>query len=49
MYVKEKPVEIPDLAATIFAKLEIDPRKEYVSNIGRPFRVADGKALEFLL
>ena len=49
MYVKEKPVEIPDLAATIFAKLGIDPRKEYVSNIGRPFRVADGKALEFLL
>jgi len=47
--VKDKPVEIPDLAATIFHKLGIDTRKEYVSNIGRPFRVADGKPLEFLL
>ena len=49
MFVKDKPVEIPDLAATIFHKLGIDIRKEYVSNIGRPFRVADGKPLEFLL
>lgn len=48
MFVKDKPVEIPDLAASIFARLGIDPRKEYVSNIGRPFRVADGKPLEFL-
>jgi uncharacterized protein (DUF1501 family) len=49
MFVKDNPVEIPDLAATIFHKLGIDPRKEYVSNIGRPFRVADGKPLDFLL
>ncbi len=49
MFVKDNPVEIPDLAATLFHKLGIDPRKEYVSNIGRPFRVADGKPLDFLL
>ena len=49
MFVKDRPVEVPDLAATIFAKLGIDYRKEYFSNIGRPFRVADGKPLEFLL
>jgi len=49
MYVKDSPVEIPDLAATIFRKLGIDSHKEYVSNIGRPFKIADGKPLEFLL
>lgn len=49
MFVKDRPVEVPDLAATIFAKLGIDHRKEYFSNIGRPFRVADGKPLAFLL
>jgi uncharacterized protein (DUF1501 family) len=49
MFVKDRPVEVPDLAATIFAKLGIDYRKEYFSNIGRPVRVADGKPLEFLL
>jgi uncharacterized protein (DUF1501 family) len=49
MFVKDNPVEIPDLAATLFHKLGIDPRKEFISNIGRPFRVADGKPLPFLL
>jgi hypothetical protein len=49
MFVKDNPVEIPDLAATLFQKLGIDPGKEYVSNIGRPFRIADGKPLDFLL
>ena len=36
-------------AAAIFHKLGIDSTKEYVSNIGRPFKIADGKPLEFLL
>ncbi len=51
MFVKDDPVHVPDLIATIYHKLGIDYRKEYLSNIGRPIKlVADGSApLEFLL
>ena len=48
MYVKERPVEVPDLVATIFKKLGVDYEKEYVSNIGRPLRIAVGNPLSFL-
>lgn len=48
MYVKEHPVEVPDLMATIFKKLGVDFEKEYVSNIGRPLKIADGRPLSFL-
>lgn len=48
MYVKDRPVEVPDLMATIFKKLGIDFTKEYMSNIGRPLRISDGKTLGFL-
>ncbi|MBI3679082.1 MAG: DUF1501 domain-containing protein [Acidobacteria bacterium] len=48
MYVKDSPVEIPDFTATLFHKLGIDYTREYISNIGRPFRIADGKPLAFL-
>src|SRR2546421_1114235 len=37
MFVKDHPVEVPDLFATIYKKLGIDYEKEYISNIGRPF------------
>jgi hypothetical protein len=46
--VRDNPVEVPDLIATIYHKLGIDYQKEYVSNIGRPFKLADGKPLPFL-
>jgi len=46
--VKDSPVEIPDLAASILHKFGISYEKEYFSNIGRPFRLADGKPLAFL-
>ena len=46
--VRDNPVEVPDLIATIYQKLGIDYQKEYVSNIGRPFKLADGKPLPFL-
>jgi Protein of unknown function (DUF1501) len=46
--VRDNPVEIPDLIATIYQKVGIDYQKEYVSNIGRPFKLADGKPLPFL-
>jgi uncharacterized protein (DUF1501 family) len=49
MFVKDHPVEVPDLIATIYHKLGIDYTKEYVSNIGRPIKLAgDGKPLAFL-
>ena len=50
MFVKDNPVEVPDLFATIYKKLGIDYEKEYISNIGRPFKLADkGKPIDFLL
>jgi hypothetical protein len=46
--VRDNPVEIPDLIATIYHKVGIDYQKEYVSNIGRPFKLSEGKVLPFL-
>lgn len=48
MYVRDNPVEIPDLVATVYKKLGVDFTKEYVTSIGRPFRLSEGKPLEFL-
>jgi hypothetical protein len=48
MYVKDSPVEVPDLMATVFQKLGVDFEKEYVSNIGRPLKIAEGKPVKFL-
>jgi hypothetical protein len=51
MYVKDNPVQVPDLIATLYHKLGIDYHKEYMSNVGRPLKlVADGaQPLDFLL
>ena len=47
-FVKDNPVQVADLAATLYKKLGIDPDKEYVSNIGRPVKIGNnGKPLEF--
>jgi len=49
MFVRDSPVEVPDFIASIYQKLGIDYSKEYVSNIGRPIKLAgDGKPLIFL-
>jgi hypothetical protein len=48
MYVRDNPVEIPDLVATIFQKVGVDFNKEYLTRIGRPFRLSEGKPLPFL-
>jgi uncharacterized protein (DUF1501 family) len=48
MFVKDQPVEVPDLMATIFKKLGVDFTKEYISNIGRPLRISPGNPLDFL-
>ena len=50
MFVKDTPVQVPDLLATIYKKLGVDYQKEYVSNIGRPIKIgANGNPISFLL
>jgi len=50
MFVRDNPVQVADLVATIYRKLGIDYEKEYQSNIGRPVKLTDnGKPLDFLL
>ena len=50
MFVKDTPVQVPDLLATIYRKLGVDYQKEYVSNIGRPIKIgANGNPISFLL
>ena len=49
MFVKDNPVEVQNFVATIYHKLGIDYTKEYLSNIGRPIKLAgDGEPLHFL-
>ncbi len=50
MFVKDNPVHVPDLLATIYKKLGIDYEKEYLSNVGRPVKIgANGRPLDFLM
>ena len=44
MKVDDKPVSVPDLMATIATAVGIDPKKQNMSNIGRPIRIADPEA-----
>jgi len=49
-FVKDNPVSVSDVVATLYTKLGIDPEKEYVSNIGRPVKIGNnGKPLDFLM
>jgi Protein of unknown function (DUF1501) len=41
MRVEERPVSVPDLVSTACMALGIDPRKQNMSNVGRPIRIAD--------
>tara|TARA_R110002095_G_scaffold197518_2_gene176728 strand:+ start:270 stop:1547 length:1278 start_codon:yes stop_codon:yes gene_type:complete len=49
--IKSKPTRTADLMATIFRGIGLDPKKQNMSNVGRPIRLADpdGKAIEELL
>jgi hypothetical protein len=40
--VKERPVGVADLFCTFCEALKINPRKENMSGIGRPFKIVDG-------
>jgi hypothetical protein len=42
--VEERSVSVPDFLATICCLLGMDPRKQNVSNVGRPIRLADPAA-----
>jgi hypothetical protein len=40
--VKDRPVTVPDLLASICHSLKVDPRKEAMTPVGRPIKVVDG-------
>ncbi len=42
--VKDHPVQVPDLLATVVKSLGIDPAKQNVVDNGRPIRIVDLKA-----
>ena len=44
MEVKDHPVSVPDLLATVATAMGIDPRKQNDSNVGRPIRFAEPTA-----
>ncbi|OWK40550.1 DUF1501 domain-containing protein [Fimbriiglobus ruber] len=44
MAVEDRPVAVPDLLATVCLALGIDPRKQNLSNVNRPIRIADQSA-----
>lgn len=48
---ESKPVRTADLMTTVFRSIGLDPRKQNMSNVGRPIRLADpnGEAIEGLL
>jgi hypothetical protein len=49
MTVTEGQTDVGDLLATLAHALGIDPRKQNLSDIGRPFRIAEGKPIEQIL
>jgi uncharacterized protein (DUF1501 family) len=40
--VKDRPVTVPDLLASICHALKVDPNKEAMTPVGRPIKVVDG-------
>ena len=44
MKVADRPVSVPDLLATVFSALGVDPMKQNISNVGRPIRLVDPAA-----
>jgi uncharacterized protein (DUF1501 family) len=42
--VADRPIAVPDVIATICHSLSIDPRRQNISNVSRPIRIADPDA-----
>ena len=40
--VADRPVSVPDLFCSVCHSLQVDPRKEHLSPLGRPMKVVDG-------
>ncbi len=49
--IEDRPVTVPDLIATVCRAVGIDPRKQNISNVTRPIRIADpdAEAIEEIL
>ncbi len=48
--VKDRPVTVPDLMATMYTAIGVDPKKKNISPLGRPIQLADnGVAVKELL
>jgi uncharacterized protein (DUF1501 family) len=47
--VEEGKIDVGDLLATLCAALGVDPRRQNVSDVGRPFRIAEGVPIEAVL
>jgi Protein of unknown function (DUF1501) len=47
--VEEGKVDVGDLLATLCKALKVDPRKQNISEMGRPIRIAEGKPIEPIL
>lgn len=44
MSVEDRPVSVPDLLATVFRALGVDPARHNISNVSRPIRLVDSAA-----
>jgi uncharacterized protein (DUF1501 family) len=42
--VKERPIAVPDLLATVCKAVGVDPMGQNMSDVGRPIRLVDPKA-----
>ena len=49
MSVEEGQVDVPDVLATLCKALGIDPARQNISDIGRPFKIAEGKPIADVL
>jgi hypothetical protein len=49
MNVEDGQIDEADLLATLCAALGIDPKKQNLSDIGRPFRIAEGDPVREVL
>ena len=47
-YPETDPITPADLAATLFWRVGLDPRKEMSDLTGRPYKLADGQPIERL-
>ena len=47
-YLETDPITPADLAATLFCRFGLDPRKEMSDLTGRPYKLADGQPIERL-